>query len=172
MFRSTSIKTLLYVTIMRCRRTTTAIYRGDTNLRRNGVSSSREGESTANAGRCSLWAKHMFVLGEAHLCQLLRAYADYCNRIRTHLLLKRTPLLVIPCGRLEHSQQSHSSADSITNGAGWLVVGTDREPHRTQPARMSFNWTPPAVGMTLYQQRWGKYDRRQTGSGQRSALSR
>jgi hypothetical protein len=26
-----------------------------------------------------------------------------------------TPLLVVLCGRLGHSQQSHSSADSITN---------------------------------------------------------
>jgi hypothetical protein len=33
---------------------------------------------------------------------------------------RKTPLLVVPCRRLGHSQQSHSSADSITNMSGWL----------------------------------------------------
>jgi Integrase core domain len=28
---------------------------------------------------------HVLILGEAHLCQILRAYGDYYNRIRTHL---------------------------------------------------------------------------------------
>jgi transposase InsO family protein len=31
---------------------------------------------------------HVLILGEAHLCQILRAYADYYNRIRTHLALE------------------------------------------------------------------------------------
>ncbi len=36
---------------------------------------------------------HVIVLGEAHLRQLLRAYADYYNTYRTHLgLAKDTPL--------------------------------------------------------------------------------
>jgi transposase InsO family protein len=32
---------------------------------------------------------HVLILGEAHLCQILRAYADYYNRIRTHLSLEK-----------------------------------------------------------------------------------
>jgi transposase InsO family protein len=32
---------------------------------------------------------HVLILGEAHLCQILRAYADYYNRIRTHLALEK-----------------------------------------------------------------------------------
>ena len=35
---------------------------------------------------------HVIVMGEAHLCRLLRAYADYYNTWRTHLGLdKDTP---------------------------------------------------------------------------------
>ena len=46
---------------------------------------------------------HMIVMGEAHLRQLLRAYADYYNTYRTHLGLdKDTPLgrPVQHCGRI------------------------------------------------------------------------
>ena len=32
---------------------------------------------------------HVLILGEAHLRQVLRAYADYYNRIRTHLSLEK-----------------------------------------------------------------------------------
>jgi transposase InsO family protein len=32
---------------------------------------------------------HIVVLGEAHLRQILRAYADYYNRARTHLALRK-----------------------------------------------------------------------------------
>jgi len=36
---------------------------------------------------------HVLVLGQAHLCRILRAYADYYNRVRTHLALRKdTPL--------------------------------------------------------------------------------
>jgi hypothetical protein len=28
-------------------------------------------------------------MGEAHLCQIFRAYADYYNRVRTHLSLEK-----------------------------------------------------------------------------------
>ena len=46
---------------------------------------------------------HVIVMGEAHLRQLLRAYADYYNTYRTHLGLdKDTPLgrPVQHCGRI------------------------------------------------------------------------
>ena len=33
--------------------------------------------------------EHVVVLGEAHLRQVLRAYADYYNRTRTHLALAK-----------------------------------------------------------------------------------
>ena len=32
---------------------------------------------------------YVVVLTEAHLRQILRAYADYCNRVRTHLTLEK-----------------------------------------------------------------------------------
>jgi transposase InsO family protein len=32
---------------------------------------------------------HVLIMGEAHLRQILRAYADYYNRIRTHLSLEK-----------------------------------------------------------------------------------
>jgi transposase InsO family protein len=32
---------------------------------------------------------HVVVLGEAHLRQIPRAYADYYNRVRTHLALEK-----------------------------------------------------------------------------------
>ena len=36
---------------------------------------------------------HVLILGEAHLRRILRAYADYYNRVRTHLALdKDAPL--------------------------------------------------------------------------------
>jgi transposase InsO family protein len=36
---------------------------------------------------------HVVVLGEAHLRRILRAYADYYNRVRTHLALEKdTPV--------------------------------------------------------------------------------
>jgi hypothetical protein len=36
---------------------------------------------------------HVLVMGEAHLRRILRAYADYFNRVRTHLALdKDAPL--------------------------------------------------------------------------------
>ena len=37
----------------------------------------------------SPWQNGHTELGEAHLCQILRAYADYYNRIRTHLALEK-----------------------------------------------------------------------------------
>ena len=39
------------------------------------------------------WLDHLIIIGEAHLRRVLRAYADYYNRTRTHLSLnKDTPL--------------------------------------------------------------------------------
>jgi transposase InsO family protein len=32
---------------------------------------------------------HVLIMGEAHLRQILRAYADYYNRIHTHLSFKK-----------------------------------------------------------------------------------
>jgi hypothetical protein len=49
-----------------------------------------------------------WILGEAHLCQILRAYADYYNRVRTHLSLEKDaplgrPVQAIPLlGGLHH----------------------------------------------------------------------
>ena len=37
---------------------------------------------------------HVVVFGEAHLCALLRSYADYYNRMRTHLSLSKDAPLV------------------------------------------------------------------------------
>jgi transposase InsO family protein len=32
---------------------------------------------------------HIIVLGEAHLCRMLKSYADYYNGVRTHLSLEK-----------------------------------------------------------------------------------
>ena len=32
---------------------------------------------------------HVLVLGEAHLCRILKAYASYYNQVRTHLSLDK-----------------------------------------------------------------------------------
>jgi transposase InsO family protein len=36
---------------------------------------------------------HLVVFGEADLCRILKAYASYCNRARTHLSLRKDPPL-------------------------------------------------------------------------------
>jgi transposase InsO family protein len=43
---------------------------------------------------------HVVILGEAHLRQVLKAYADYYNRIRTHLSLAKDAPLVRPVRRV------------------------------------------------------------------------
>ncbi len=43
---------------------------------------------------------HLIIIGEAHLRRVLRAYADYYNRARTHLSLnKDTPMHGQFCGK-------------------------------------------------------------------------
>src|SRR6267154_784800 len=44
---------------------------------------------------------HVLVLGEAHLRRILRAYADYYNRIRTHLSLEKDAPLGRPVQAIE-----------------------------------------------------------------------
>jgi len=60
------------------------------------------------------------VLGEAHLRRILRAYANYYNRVRTHLALEKDTPSVAPRRRLDQSWLSLSSAGFITNTPGWL----------------------------------------------------
>src|SRR5438876_11328518 len=42
---------------------------------------------------------HVVVVGEAHLRQILRAYADYYNRARPHLALEKDAPLLRPIQR-------------------------------------------------------------------------
>jgi transposase InsO family protein len=63
---------------------------------------------------------HVLVLGEAHLRRILGAYADYYNRVRTHLALGKDPLSVARCRQPDQSWPSLSSAGSIINMHGWL----------------------------------------------------
>jgi hypothetical protein len=63
---------------------------------------------------------HVVVFGETHLRQILRAYADYYNRARTHVALRKTPPSPALCRRLDQSWPSPFSAGSITNTPGWL----------------------------------------------------
>ena len=62
---------------------------------------------------------HVIVVSETDLRRVLSAYADYYNRVRIWLST-RTPLLAVGRKQLDHSQLSHSSADSIMNMSGWL----------------------------------------------------
>jgi transposase InsO family protein len=59
---------------------------------------------------------HVLIPGEAHLCQILRAYADYYNRIRTHLGLEK-------------------DAPSWSSRAGDWVTRSSSTPRRT-PSRI------------------------------------
>ena len=67
-----------------------------------------------------LGTSHVVVLGEAHLRQILRAYADYYNRARTHLALSKDAPSAVLSRRLDRSWPSHSSVDFITDTPGWL----------------------------------------------------
>jgi transposase InsO family protein len=62
---------------------------------------------------------HVVVLGEAHLRRIPSAYADYCNRARTHLALENAPL-----GRPVHAigqvVATPVQVACITNTPGWL----------------------------------------------------
>ena len=57
---------------------------------------------------------HLIVLSEAHLGQILRAYARYYNDIRTHWSLAKTHRFLRPFSRPEVCIQMPSSAGCIT----------------------------------------------------------
>ncbi len=63
---------------------------------------------------------YVLVLGEAHLRQILRAYADYYNRVRTYLALKKDA----PFRRLVQTTGSVVAilplGAFITNTLGWI----------------------------------------------------
>jgi hypothetical protein len=42
-----------------------------------------------NAGRLRECVDHFIILGETHLCRLLRSHAEYYNRIRIHRSLDK-----------------------------------------------------------------------------------
>jgi len=62
---------------------------------------------------------HIVIFGEAHLRQVLKAYAAYYNRVRTHLSLGKDSPLVRPFAGSVTSPRGRSSADFIMNTAGY-----------------------------------------------------
>ena len=72
----------------------------------------------ASSARSARMPDHVLIPGEAICRQILRAYADYYNRIRIHLRLEGRPL-GRPVQAIGSPHQFHS-ADSITNMSGWL----------------------------------------------------
>jgi Integrase core domain len=63
---------------------------------------------------------HVVVLGEAHLRQTLRAYADYYNRARSHLALAKDAPIARPVQTEGAIAACPSSEGSITSTFGWL----------------------------------------------------
>jgi transposase InsO family protein len=61
---------------------------------------------------------HVVVLGEAHLRRILREYADYYNRARTHLALGKDAAFHRLVQRLDQLWLALSSAAFITNTPG------------------------------------------------------
>jgi hypothetical protein len=53
-----------------------------------------------------------------HLRRILRAYADYYNRVRTHLALDKDAPSIASCRRLDQLRLSLSSPAFITNTPG------------------------------------------------------
>ena len=62
---------------------------------------------------------HFIVLGEAHLCHILRTYAHYYNDIRTHRSLDKDAPTLAPFSGSDLSIHTRSLADFITITSGF-----------------------------------------------------
>jgi transposase InsO family protein len=63
---------------------------------------------------------HIVILGEDHLRSVLKSYAAYYNRGRTHLALDKDAPLSRPVQPTGPIVAIPSSVDSTTNTLGWL----------------------------------------------------
>jgi transposase InsO family protein len=62
---------------------------------------------------------HIIVLGEAHLRRILKSYARYYNKTRTHLALDKDAPYHAPYRGQDAFFAARSSADCITNMSGF-----------------------------------------------------
>ncbi len=61
---------------------------------------------------------HLVIFGEAHLRQILKAYADYYNQVRTHLALAKDTPMGRPVQNVGPKCPSHYWAAFTTNTSG------------------------------------------------------
>jgi len=71
---------------------------------------------------------HIIVLGEMHLRRVLKSYADYYNRFRTHRSLNKDAPVSRSVQRTGVIVQAPSWADFITTMVGFKVFGTHSGP--------------------------------------------
>ena len=62
---------------------------------------------------------HIIVLGEAHLCRILRSYGDYYNGVRTHRSLNKDAPIFRPVQRTGSIKPFPILADFITTTSGF-----------------------------------------------------